>query len=107
MEGSAANQFVQLIRQLGKDRKFRLELGTVLSAPPALSVQVDHMNLALNRDDLLVAEHLLQHERKIEEHDGTVREETILSSLQPGDRVCVAVMQYDQMYVVLEKVVGA
>lgn len=65
IEGSGASQLVQLIRELGYNEELSLELATVTSAPPDLKIKVDHMNVDLEKDDLIVAESLTKHKRKV------------------------------------------
>lgn len=65
IEGSGASQLVQLIRELGYNSEVTIELATVTAAPPELKIKVDHMNLELERDDLIVAQSLTKHKRKI------------------------------------------
>ncbi|MFD1177104.1 DUF2577 family protein [Paenibacillus puldeungensis] len=65
IEGSGASQLVQLIRELGYNSEVTMELATVTAAPPELKIKVDHMNLELEKDDLIVAQSLTKHKRKI------------------------------------------
>lgn len=65
IEGSGASQLVQLIRELGYNSEVTIELATVTAAPPELKIKVDHMNLELEKDDLIVAQSLTKHKRKI------------------------------------------
>jgi hypothetical protein len=41
-----------------------IELATVIAAPPALKIQIDHTPIVLDGDDLVVCEHLLDHTRE-------------------------------------------
>jgi len=52
-----------------------IELGIVTAPPPNLTIKLDHMPVALEKDDLIVCEHLLRHERivTIEHQDQTER----------------------------------
>jgi len=65
IEGSGASQLVQLIRAIGYNTDVSIELATVTSAPPKLKIKVDHMNIELEKDDLIVAQSLTKHTRTI------------------------------------------
>lgn len=65
IEGSGASQLVQLIRTIGYNSEITFELATVTSAPPQLKIKVDHMNVELEKDDLIVAQSLTSFKRKI------------------------------------------
>ncbi|MNU66647.1 hypothetical protein D3C71_559670 [compost metagenome] len=64
-EGSGASQLVQLIRAIGYNSDVSIELATVTSPPPELKIKVDHMNVELEKDDLIVAQSLTKHKRTI------------------------------------------
>lgn len=65
IEGSGASQLVQLIRAIGYNSEITFELATVTSAPPQLKIKVDHMSVELEKDDLIVAQSLAKHTRKV------------------------------------------
>lgn len=65
IEGTGASQLVQLIRAIGYNSEITFELATVTSAPPQLKIKVDHMNVELEKDDLIVAQSLAKHTRKV------------------------------------------
>lgn len=65
IEGSGASQLVQLIRAIGYNSEITFELATVTSAPPQLKIKVDHMSVELEKDDLIVAQSLTKHKRKV------------------------------------------
>lgn len=65
IEGSGASQLVQLIRTLGYNSEGFFELATVTAAPPELKIKVDHMNIELEKDDLIVAESLTKRTCKV------------------------------------------
>ncbi|MCP8970047.1 DUF2577 family protein [Ectobacillus ponti] len=65
MEGSGASQLVQLIRILAYNTEVSFELATVLADPPDLKIQIDHMAVPLEKDDLVVAESLTKHQKKM------------------------------------------
>ncbi|WP_059040803.1 DUF2577 family protein [Paenibacillus rubinfantis] len=65
IEGSGASQLVQLIRAIGYNSDITLELATVTAPPPELKIKVDHMNVELEKDDLIVAQSLTKYTRKV------------------------------------------
>ncbi|MGN7455501.1 DUF2577 domain-containing protein [Paenibacillus pasadenensis] len=64
-EGSGASQLVQLMRSIGWNADTTIELGTVVAEPPELKIRLDHTELVLEKDDLVVAERLTSHMRKV------------------------------------------
>ncbi|MGM1023556.1 MAG: DUF2577 family protein [Bacillota bacterium] len=64
-EGNAASQLVQLMRKHGYNKDVEIELGTITGAPPALKLKVDNMPIELDADDLVVAEQLTKHKRRV------------------------------------------
>jgi hypothetical protein len=81
IEGSGASQLVQLIRTIGYNSEITFELATVTSAPPQLKIKVDHMNVELEKDDLIVAQSLTSFKRKI---NLTSKGKTEVSSTSPS-----------------------
>lgn len=65
IEGSGASQLVQLIRALGYNSEITFELATVTADPPELKIKVDHMNVELEKDDLIVVQSLMKHKRTV------------------------------------------
>ncbi len=65
IEGSGASQLVQLIRKIGYNSEITFELATVTAKPPELKIKVDHMNVELEKDDLIVAQSLTKYTRKV------------------------------------------
>ena len=124
IEGSNISKFVQLIKQIGYNDFDRFELATILSPPPDLRIQVDHMKIELDGTDVVMAEHLTEYERKVtfksasasssNEDSGTsspIPDGDLLlsfkSPLQAGDRVIVASANAGQTYVILDKAVSS
>ncbi|WP_270407285.1 DUF2577 family protein [Paenibacillus timonensis] len=56
-------------------------MATVTSAPPQLKIKVDHMNVELEKDDLIVAQSLTSFKRKI---NLTSKGKTEVSSTSPS-----------------------
>ncbi|MGO4542700.1 DUF2577 family protein [Paenibacillus sp. 2TAB19] len=65
IEGSGASQLVQLIRAIGHNTDITFELATVTADAPELKIKVDHMNIELEKDDLIVAKSLTKHIRSV------------------------------------------
>lgn len=65
IEGSGASQLVQLIRALGYNSEVTFELATVTADPPELKIKVDHMNVELEKDDLIIVQSLMKHTRTV------------------------------------------
>lgn len=122
LEGSGAKRLIQLMRQHGYNADVNIELATVTSAPPNLRIKIDNMKVELDRDDLVVAESLLDHERIYSVQGGLVSGSvsdgsnlqslsvtegklTIKSPLKVGDRVIVASANNGQLYFVIDKAV--
>jgi len=110
-----------------------IELATVVSPPPALKIRLDNMSLVLEGDDLIVCEHLLEHQRsysttpvvagsnvsqwadtsapthshthQVEGLTITNQSMTIHTKLMVGTRVAVMALPGGQQYLVWDKVV--
>jgi Protein of unknown function (DUF2577) len=63
LEGNGAGRFIQLMRQHGHNTDVDVELATVLTPPPALTIKLDNDGIVLDKDDLLVAQHLTKYKR--------------------------------------------
>ncbi|WP_128895029.1 DUF2577 family protein [Longirhabdus pacifica] len=69
LEGNAYSQMVQLMKEVGYNKDIDIELATVLEIDAdqnILKIKVDNMDVVLEGDDLIVAEHLLHHTRQME-----------------------------------------
>lgn len=128
LEGNTYSKFTQLIREIGYSKPVNIEVATVLDGEPNIRIKLDQDGLELEKDDLIIAKHLTQHERnsRIEcaTIDGstkpagsgphthgyesiTMRDAkiTVDSLLVPGTRVLVACLDEDMVYVVLDEAV--
>lgn len=63
LEGKGASMLTQVIRQIGYNKDLNVEIGTVVSAAPDLKIKIERDQIVLEKDDLLVAEHLTRHKR--------------------------------------------
>ena len=63
--GSGSSKMVQLIREIGKNVEITVELATVTNPPPELKIKIDNMDVELEKEDLVVAEYLTEHKRKV------------------------------------------
>lgn len=77
----------------------------MISPLPELRIKVDDSPLELDRADLIVAEHLTEHEREITINGGILSTMRVRSALKTGDRVIMASMDNGQFYVVIDKAV--
>lgn len=115
-----ASELVDIIRREAKnayDTEYRgLEIGTVVSLLPQLSVRIDNMKLVLGAGDLMVCETLVRHKRTVALIDkGSIVDGSpegynpvelyFESVLQEGDRVLLQAMPGGQKYVIFDKVV--
>lgn len=71
-EGGTYTRFIQLMKQHGYNKDVDFLLGTIASSPPNLRVKLDGMSIELEKDDVIVAEHLTKHKRKIRITSSTV-----------------------------------
>lgn len=111
-EGSPYSKMVQLMRSTGYNRTMDVVLGTVLTPPPGITIKLDHLPIEIDKDDLLIAEHLAKHERivsieddEINATDAKLRYE---DPLKAGDRVIVMCMDEDPAgayFVVIDRVI--
>ncbi|WP_232696183.1 DUF2577 domain-containing protein [Brevibacillus daliensis] len=132
LEGGGVSKLRQRISQIGYNKDVDIELGTVLTPLPNLTVQVDaDQKLVLTTDDLIVAERLTRHKRiaTLSHSEGADRdlgdgkatdsssdaydqswdhryiELTFEDVLKPGDRVILASINEGQTFVVVDRAV--
>lgn len=130
----SGSRLIELIRQqAAAQMPLGIELATVISPPPALRIRIDNMPVALEGDDLIVCQHLLDHQRTYttspsvassavstwadtdpptHSHTHQVtgltingQTATIHTNLRAGDRVAVMALPGGQQYLVIDKVV--
>lgn len=127
-EGSGGTQLAMLMKHLGYNKDVDFQLATVTSAPPALKIKVDNMEkIELDNGDLIVAEHLTNHSRKVTITSSSVTETMTQAGYTPhvhditsmtieadlafndelkvGDRVIVVEIAEGQTYVILDRAV--
>lgn len=93
--GSPGSRLVALMQQQARAQlPIGIELGTVAAPPPDLTIKLDHMPVALQKDDLIVCEHLLRHERimTIEHQDQVQRNlgDKVVKASASGESVITA-----------------
>lgn len=97
-EGSWESQVRQMMTKAGsKPSGVRIELATVIASPPNLKIRRDSDQLILEKEELVVAEHLTRHERivTIEHLELTPRQ--LGDSVQP-DHLHTDDLQYPLTY---------
>lgn len=124
-EGNVYSKFVQLMRDQGNSKPENIELATVVEGEPNVIIKLDKDDLILEDDDLIIAQHLTQHERNSRIECATIDGQTtaagtgphthgyesitmrdakitVDSLLVPGTRVIVACLEEDMTFVVLD-----
>src|SRR5690606_32177330 len=104
-EGSPYAMFIQLIREHGHNQDVNIELATVIALPPEMIIKLDADNIMLYKDELTVADYLLEHEREITLEGGTRQKATVHEKLKVGDTVFVASLNDKMRYYVIDKAV--
>jgi hypothetical protein len=87
IEGSAASRMVQLMRKHGYNRDVSIELATVITPLPDISVKLSSDGLVLDKNDLIIA--------------GIVATYTLVA----GDKLIVVGDDDSQFYFVIDKAV--
>lgn len=64
-EGDSFSKLLQVIKRTGYNKAVDIEIGTVIAAPPNILVKLDSSPVELDKDDLVIAEHLTNHKRAI------------------------------------------
>lgn len=122
LEGNGAAKLIQLMRKNGYNKDLDIELATVIAPPPALVIRCNRDNMELDKDDLIIAEHLTEHVRTVSISGGSVTGTvtpsgnlttftltdatmTIKSPLRVGDQVIIVSANDGQLYYVLDKAV--
>lgn len=67
IEGSGPSKLTQVIRHISQNSitGITLELATVTAPLPDLKIKVDGMSIELEKNDLVIAEYLTRHSRKV------------------------------------------
>lgn len=127
-EGDPYSKWTQLIRDGGYSKPVNIEVATVTGAPPNIKIRLDADGLELEKEDLIIAESLTKHIRKVSLSSATVGGSTVTAGTYPhnhgyesvaiqdglltyedelkvGDRVIVACLDEDMVYVVLDRAV--
>lgn len=127
-EGDGASKLVQLIRDVGSNDSSTMSIGTVLSAPPEITVQLDNDPIVLDKGDLIIAQRLTAHERIANvfsanitmpmtseghlTHTHAITSVTLNNAvisytdeLAPGDRVLVECDDERMKYTIIDRVV--
>lgn len=134
-EGDAFSKLNQLFMEgaMAADGAAKIELATVTKSPPELEITLDSDGLMLDKDNLIVAEHLTRHDRIVTiEHEELAERElgdkieldhldtdellvpittykhsyvkmTFEDVLKKGDRILVACLDADMTYVILDR----
>lgn len=105
-EGSPYSKFVQMVGELGYNKSVNVEIATVTSAAPNLQITLDRDGLELDKDDLLVMEHLTRHQRVVSidyNHPNTVElgdgsGETVSSRQNIGSTPSIPYEQFEMKY---------
>lgn len=125
----AGSKLIELMREQAKIQiQGGIELATVISPPPKLIIRVDNMPINLEGNDLIVCEHLLEHNRRYttlsnisnsnmelagyQSHTHKINSIEIKKQiiklhgkLEKGDRLAVVPLPGGQQYLILDKVV--
>lgn len=91
---------MSLIQEIGYNKDTDIELGTVVKALPDIEIQIDGFDLLLDKDDVILAERLCDHTLVT-----STGELDIKSPLKVGDRVLVASVRNNQLFIILDKAV--
>lgn len=107
LEGSPYSQIVGLMGKAGYNADVEVVIGKVKSPPPNLVIVVD--KLELDKDDLIVLEHLTKRTQKDVKLVGLPGNPTASlefgDDLRAGDSVVMLEIREGQEYVVLDRVV--
>ncbi|MEH7521681.1 DUF2577 domain-containing protein [Bacillus sp. JJ1503] len=122
LEGNGAAKLIQQMKRHGNNKEVIVELATVVTPPPSLSIRMNSDNLPVDSNEIIVAEHLTEHQRTISINGGSVTGTvtpsgnlttftltdatmTIKSPLKAGDQVIVLTANDGQLYYVIDKAV--
>jgi hypothetical protein len=104
LEGNGGARFVKLMQLYGRNVEVDFVVGKVTSASP-LQIRLNDSGLPLDRDDLIVAEYLTKHTRKIKIDNGAEQTLEFQDELAVGDAVILAEANDGQLYYVLDRAV--
>lgn len=104
LEGSGGTRFVQLMRRYGYSEGLTFSVASVTKAAPALAIRFEGDPFDLSGDEIIVADHLLKHKRRMSINGAPAVDVVVESPLVVGDIVSVAITQDGQLYYVMDKV---
>lgn len=132
-EGDGFSKLAQEITKGGYNKAIDIEIGKVIAPPPDIIIRVDSSPILLDKYDLIIAEHLTRHDRIVTiEHEelkerqlGDKVEQDYLDTddkaapitsyrhnfvklrfedlLKKGDRIIVARLDEQMLYVILDR----
>lgn len=104
-EGSSAAKLVQFMREYGFNEEMSIEVGTIASISP-ISIHLESDGLILDKDDLIIAEHLTNHKRSVSLMIGNIHvtEIEFKTPLIIGDQVIVIGDNDTQFYYIFDRV---
>lgn len=104
MEGNGGIRLVQLMRKYGRNEDTTFEVAKVTKVAPNLAIRLHDTPFDLSGDEIIVADHLLEHKRRMSINGALAVEVVVESPLAIGDHVSVAITQNGQLYYVMDKV---
>lgn len=121
LEGNGAARMLQLMRRYGHNTDVDVEIGKVVALLPSIKIQLNSVNLMLEDNDMIIADHLLSHKRTVSISGGAVvgnvnpsgnltsfaltdATMSINSPLKVGDEVILLSANDGQLYYVMDKV---
>lgn len=87
LEGAGISQLKEMIKHIGHNNDFTMELATVTSPLPLLAIKLDNMNAPLTKEFLICSESVYE------------------KGFSVGDRVIVSSIEDGQSFIILDKAV--
>lgn len=106
LTGGEASQFAQRIKRIGYNKDVTIELATVITPPPALSVKLSDGITLDYRNNLFVAQDIAPHTREAV-IGGVLQTVEFKSAVAAGDVVLVATDGERSFYAVIDKAARA
>lgn len=101
LEGNGFSKLAQVMQQAGYNKDVALDVGTVTAAPPNIKIKLSSDGLVVEKDELIIAQHLTTYTVKINDAGALVNNE-----LKVGEKVIVISDDDTEKFYVLDRAVA-
>ena len=101
LEGNGFSKLAQVMQQAGYNKDVTLDIGKVTAAPPNLRIKLQSDGLTLEKEDVILAQHLTKYTLLISDVESTINNE-----LKTGESVIVISDDDTEKFYVIDRAVA-